>query len=136
VIIPIFTLGLLQIFLSWINLYSRPLECITQGVSTLLVRNGQVIRANLYKERMSMADLIIFLREQGVENIAQVEEARLEPNGKVSVRLRPEERSLTPRDLVQTPSLNLAPAIRWQSARLREDLARLQDLLRSRRPLP
>lgn len=63
------------------------------------MRNGEVIIANLKKERITMADLLILLREKGVTNINEVEEAAIEPNGKLSVIKKKYMQTVTPRDL-------------------------------------
>ncbi len=93
--IPIVFLGFLQIVLSWINLFSRTAERITQGEPTLLVSRGQVLEGNRRKERVSLPDLWMALREQGVRTVDEVAEARLEPTGKVSVLKSPVAASLS-----------------------------------------
>lgn len=84
-VLPIVTLGLLQYLLTWLNVRLRPVEKATQGVASVLVRDGNVIARNLQAQHMSETDLTIALREQGVEKIGDVRIARLEPTGHVSV---------------------------------------------------
>jgi uncharacterized membrane protein YcaP (DUF421 family) len=50
-----------------------------------LIRNGRVHARNLQRELMSMDDLRSKLRQQGIENLATVKEAWLEPDGEISV---------------------------------------------------
>jgi len=50
-----------------------------------LVRNGRVLRANLRREMIPLPELQAKLREQGVEDIAQVKLAVMESDGGVSV---------------------------------------------------
>ncbi len=87
--IPIVVLGTLQFLLTLINLHSTKVEEITQGVPRILVHNGQVDAANQLRERITQADLMMGLREQGVDKLSDVAEANLEPTGKVSVILAP-----------------------------------------------
>lgn len=61
------------------------LSRLTKGHDTVLVRNGRVLRAALNQSHMSMDDLEEDLRQQGVDSVKKVKEARLERSGRVSV---------------------------------------------------
>lgn len=50
-----------------------------------LIRHGRVIRANLRREFVSDEELMSQLRLQGIEDVAEVERAAMEPNGHLSV---------------------------------------------------
>lgn len=100
-LLPVFLLGTLHVLLTTLNLHYRKLEDLTEGKPTLLIQDGQVLRANLLRERVSLADLASVLRTQQVRRLDQVEEAWLEPTGAVSVILRPAERPLTRTDLAE-----------------------------------
>lgn len=80
-------LGVLQWLLTWLNMHFRWLERLTQGNATTIIANGRIRRDILQKERMSHADLMMELRQNQVK-LGDVQEARLEPTGKVSVRKR------------------------------------------------
>ena len=54
----------------------------------LLVRDGHVLHRNLRRELLTDDELRSQLREQGVDNLAQVREARMEPDGQISVITR------------------------------------------------
>ncbi len=84
-VVSIVTLGLLQFVLTWVNIKWRGLEQVSQGVATVLVEKGKVKHKNLQREHLSQSDLMISLREQGIDRIEDVDTARLEPTGKVSV---------------------------------------------------
>jgi len=101
-VVPVVALAVLQIGLSFANLFYPKLEQVTQGVATLLVKDGRVLRNNLRKERVTVSDLTMALREKEVENVSEVQEAWLEPNGKVSVLKRPEARALSKAQLEQS----------------------------------
>jgi uncharacterized membrane protein YcaP (DUF421 family) len=59
-----------------------------------LVRRGRVLRANLKRELMTVEDLKSELRQQGVEDLAQVKAAHMEPDGSISV-IREDDREVT-----------------------------------------
>jgi uncharacterized membrane protein YcaP (DUF421 family) len=64
---------------------SRGFGNLIKGHSTLLVRDGKVDQHALRAAHMSMDDLHEDLREKGVRDPAEVNEARLERSGKLSV---------------------------------------------------
>ena len=84
-IVSIITLGALQFLLTWINIRSRTVEQVSQGVATVLVEKGKIRHKDMEREHLSQSDLMITLREQGIERLEDVDMARLEPTGKVSV---------------------------------------------------
>lgn len=98
-IFPVIITSLLNYMLAILITKNRKIENFIQGTSRVLVRKGEVILGNLKKERITMADLLILLREKGVTNINEVEEATIEPNGKLSVIKKEYMQTVTPRDL-------------------------------------
>lgn len=121
-IVPIMMLGLLQYTVAWLNMKSRWFEKLTQGTSTVLVQDGQVLEENLKKERITMSDLNIVLRQKEVEHLADVELATIEPDGMISVIKKKKAQPLTPQDL-QSGTLKYLDLIRSQNAfRSRERL--------------
>ncbi|MDD4569057.1 MAG: DUF421 domain-containing protein [Tepidanaerobacteraceae bacterium] len=98
-IYPVIITSLLNYMMAILITKNRKIENFLQGTSRVLVRNGEVIVGNLKKERITMADLLILLREEGVTNINEVEEAAIEPNGKLSVIKKKYMQTVTPRDL-------------------------------------
>jgi uncharacterized membrane protein YcaP (DUF421 family) len=57
-------------------IYPRPLQ---------LIKDGEVVRRNLNKERISEAELMSQIRLQGINDISQISEAYMERDGRVSV---------------------------------------------------
>ncbi|MGE5578492.1 MAG: DUF421 domain-containing protein [Bacillota bacterium] len=98
-IVPIVVLATLQTLLSVISMHWRGFEKVTQGVSRPIVVNGQVLRGNLQRERVSDADLHIMLRNAGVERVEDVALAVLEPTGELSVMLKKEAQPVTLKDM-------------------------------------
>ncbi|MDP2859948.1 MAG: DUF421 domain-containing protein [Bacillota bacterium] len=97
-IVPILMLAGLQWIMAWVSMRWRVVERITQGVSRILVKDGKILHANMRAERVSMADLWIELRVAGVDDISEVKQATLEPDGLVSVIKTEESSPLTPKD--------------------------------------
>ncbi len=55
------------------------------GEPTLLINEGHLVTANLQRERVNPDDVLMAMREHGVEDIAQVKHAILETDGSISV---------------------------------------------------
>lgn len=127
-VIPIVVMSFLQYTLSVINMHWRGAEKVTQGMSTPIVVNGQILYDNLRKERVSDADLHIILRQQGADRIEDIALAVLEPTGQVSVIKKKEAQPVTLEDM-DLMTLSRIDAIRGQSLeRLRD---RYRDLAES-----
>jgi uncharacterized membrane protein YcaP (DUF421 family) len=71
--------------ISYLTESSSALSSLVKGHDTVLVRDGKVDRQALMSAHMSSDDLAQDLRQQGVDEIDKVKEARLERSGKVSV---------------------------------------------------
>lgn len=98
-IVPIVTLVLLQIALSYISVHNETIRRWINGAPAILIRNGQIQTREMVKNRCDINDLIIHLREKGIYDIGDVEFAILEPSGALSVIPRSQKRSVTPGDL-------------------------------------
>jgi uncharacterized membrane protein YcaP (DUF421 family) len=53
--------------------------------SRVLVRRGRLVRPNLRRELLTVPELMAMLREQGIDKLADVEFARIESDGEISV---------------------------------------------------
>jgi uncharacterized membrane protein YcaP (DUF421 family) len=71
--------------LDWLIYHSRMMRRLLQPKPLLLVKDGQMYWRNMRKELISKEELLSELRENGVEDIDQVSEARIEEDGHISV---------------------------------------------------
>ncbi|AEM78005.1 YetF domain-containing protein [Thermoanaerobacter wiegelii] len=108
-IIPILTLLVSQLFLSYLSIKSLRARAIICGTPTILVENGKILTSQLQKERYNINDLLEELRVKGYPNIADVEYAILETNGSLSVIPKSNKRPVTPQDLNLTPQYEGLP---------------------------
>lgn len=95
--------GLLPIAIAYTTLKSLYARRFFGGTPSVLIQNGKIIEDNLRKERFNINDLLEELRIKGVFDIADVEFAILETNGKISVQLKSQKEPLTPAAL-STPT--------------------------------
>lgn len=70
---------------SWASFKSAFIDKLTGASPTVMVKNGQIQRKNLAKERLNEEELLSELRMMGVDDVKEVKQATLEPNGKISV---------------------------------------------------
>jgi len=84
-IIPVIILVILEILLAYISIKFRSIRTIFGGRSSLIICDGKVNYKEMVKQRYSLDDLLLSLREKEIRSIDEVEYAFLEPNGKLSV---------------------------------------------------
>jgi len=108
-IIPILTLLVSQLFLSYLSMKSLRARAIICGTPTILIEKGKILTSQLQKERYNINDLLEELRVKGYPNIADVEYAILETNGSLSVIPKSDKRPVTPQDLNLTPQYEGLP---------------------------
>ncbi|ABY91746.1 MAG: Uncharacterized protein XD65_0331 [Caldanaerobacter subterraneus] len=108
-IIPILTLLVSQLFLSYLSMKSLRARAIICGTPTILIEKGKILTSQLQKERYNINDLLEELRVKGYPNIADVEYAILETNGSLSVIPKSCKKPVTPQDLNLTPQYEGLP---------------------------
>lgn len=84
-IIPIIVLVAIQIILSYTSLKSKNFRHFVEGKPTVIIKNGRIVFSEMVKLRYSLDDLVLQLREQGINSIEEVKFAILENNGELSV---------------------------------------------------
>ena len=84
-IVPIALLVGLELFLAFISVKSRTFRNAFGGKPSLIICNGKINFKEMVKQRYSMDDLLLELRQKEIKSIENVEYAFLEPNGKLSV---------------------------------------------------
>ena len=53
--------------------------------SVKLVEDGKLLQENMKRELVVAEQIYSVLRQQGIEDVREVKEARIEPNGQISV---------------------------------------------------
>ena len=91
-LVPIFTVLLLELFLSWLSLKSVLLRKFFCGKPTILMENGNILQKNLKQSRITLDELTSKLREKDVLDLRSVQYAILETGGNLSVFPYPKEK--------------------------------------------
>lgn len=84
-VVPIAILVLLEVVFAYISIKSRKFRTIFDGKPSLIICNGKINYKEMIKQRYSLDDLLIGLRQKEIKDIDMVEYAFLEPNGELSV---------------------------------------------------
>ncbi|CAH8770526.1 DUF421 domain-containing protein [Paenibacillus dendritiformis] len=91
-IVTLLLIEILQLKFDWF-------EKLMSGKSVVVIENGQINQNNLHAIRMTVDQLEIRLRQQGIANISDVKIATLEPNGQIGYELMRHAKPVTVGDL-------------------------------------
>jgi uncharacterized membrane protein YcaP (DUF421 family) len=78
------TVALLTVALSYISFKAPRLRPLLDGEPLMLVHDGEIIQRNLWRERITIDELLAGARQQQLASLAQVRYAILETNGAIS----------------------------------------------------
>lgn len=95
-IVPMVTLVMIQIVLAYLTLKNQKARAWFDGKPSFLIENGVLNQEEMRKQRYTLDDLLMQLRERQVTNMADVEFAVLETSGKLSVIEKTEHDSNEP----------------------------------------
>ena len=84
-IVPIILLVIVEVLFAFISVKSRNFRNIIQGRTSLIICDGKINYHQMIKQRYTLDDLLLNLRQNQIKSIEDVEYAFLEPNGKLSI---------------------------------------------------
>lgn len=84
-IAPIVLLVILEVTLAFVSMRSKRLRNAFSYHPSVVINNGKINYKEMVKQRYTLDDLLLQLRQKDIRNIEEVEYAILEPNGKLSV---------------------------------------------------
>ena len=90
---------LTAIIISYLSLKSIKLRNFFDGKESILIENGNINRDNLRKNKININILETEARVAGYFNINEINNAILEPNGKISFEPKESEKPTTKKDL-------------------------------------
>ncbi|MFC4776494.1 DUF421 domain-containing protein [Paenibacillus sp. GCM10023252] len=108
-IIPMVTLLGIQLLISFITLRSRSLRQLFDGNPSIIIAKGKLNPDTMRKQRYTLDDLMLQLRENQVYSVADVEFAILETSGKLSIL--PKEKSAPDNQPKPSPQTKKEPII-------------------------
>ncbi len=121
-ILPVLTLVIAEVAMSFFSLKSDTVRKIVTGEPSIIIYNGHVNEHELERLRFNLNDLMEELRSNSCHNIADVEVAVLETNGKLSVIPKASARNVTVDDMnIAKPRPDGLPYMLISDGRLDED---------------
>jgi uncharacterized membrane protein YcaP (DUF421 family) len=78
------TFALLTVMLSWTQWRFPRARDLIAGRAALVIEDGELVEANMRRQRLSVADLLVAARAQGIRRTAEIEYAVLEADGRIS----------------------------------------------------
>ncbi len=103
------TYGIIAAILSVITNKSLAIRRFIDGKSMILYENGKLYKKNFTKARLNVNEFLTECRLLGYYNIADIQTAILEPNGRISVMPKASARPVTVSDMNITPTEEKPP---------------------------
>lgn len=98
-IIPVLTLIVAEVFMSYVSLKSSKLRKIISGEPSIIIYDGHINEGELERLRFNMNDLLEQLRINNYPNISDIDCAVMETNGKLSIIPKNSARPVTLSDM-------------------------------------
>lgn len=98
-IIAMLVFGIVAWSVSFITRKSIILRRLIIGVPTIVIQNGKILEKNMKRLNIDINDLLEQCRTNGTFDLNEIEYAIMEANGKISILLKSEFDSLTPKDM-------------------------------------
>lgn len=95
-----------SVIISYSSLKNLKLRSFFDGTATVLIENGNINRENLRKNKININILETEARLMGYFNLDEINNAILEPNGKISFEPKEKEKPTTKKDLGITTKNN------------------------------
>jgi uncharacterized membrane protein YcaP (DUF421 family) len=83
-LLAVSTIALLTVLVSWSSFRFRRLRPILAGEPIVLIENGEVIEANLRRQRLTVEEIESEARLEQIKSLGEVRWAILETNGRIS----------------------------------------------------
>jgi uncharacterized membrane protein YcaP (DUF421 family) len=119
-VVPIFTLVICELVLSFFSLKSERIRVFLSGKPQLLVKGGRFERKEMLHARVNMDDLLEELRKLGYFSLSDVDTVILETSGSISVIPSKDSAPPTNKDLNINTSQQNIPYIFISDGKIRE----------------
>lgn len=84
-VVPILILTFLEISFAFISLKSKKVRRLLDGKPSLIIFKGNINYSEMIKQRYSLDDLLLSMRQQQIKSISEIEYAFLENDGRLSL---------------------------------------------------
>ena len=73
------------------------------GTPTIIMNNGKIYRKNMKKAKIDLSEFLVMCRQEGYFNLADIQTAIFEYNGRLTILPTSSKRPLNPEDMNLTP---------------------------------
>ena len=95
--------GTITILLSLITSKFPKMRKVINGTPTIIMNNGRIYRKNMKKAKIDLSEFLVLCRQAGYFNLADIQTAIFEYNGRLTVLPVSTRRPLNPEDVKLTP---------------------------------
>jgi uncharacterized membrane protein YcaP (DUF421 family) len=124
--IGLLTWAVLGYLMEYISTKWRYAAKFLEGEPVIVIMNGKVMENVLKKMNYTISEILGLLRNKNVFDLNQVDFAIIEPNGEISVLLKPEHQPLTPKDMkIQVSPSGISTELIYDGIIFEENLRQL-----------
>lgn len=133
-ILPIILLVFLEVLLAFVQLKFNKIRGITDGKPSLIIMDGKLNVKEMVKQRYSLDDLLLSLRENQIKGLNEIDYAILETNGRLSI-FKKDKKGIYPLPLVidgivdNDSLLNINKTTTWLERVLKKNNLGIKDIL-------
>lgn len=95
--------GVITVILTAITSKLPKMRKFINGTPTIIMNNGKIYRKNLKKAKIDLSEFMVMCRQEGYFNLADIQTAIFEYNGRLTVLPVSVKRPLNPEDMNLTP---------------------------------
>lgn len=133
-ILPIILLVFLEVLLAYVQLKFNKIRNVMDGKPSLIVMDGKLNVKEMVKQRYSLDDLLLSLRENQIKGLNEIDYAVLEANGRLSI-FKKDKKGIYPLPLIidgivdNDSLLNINKTTVWLNKVLEENNLSVSDIL-------
>ena len=116
--------GVITVILTVITSKLPKMRKFINGTPTIIMNNGKIYRNNLKKAKIDLSEFMVMCRQEGYFNLADIQTAIFEYNGRLTVLPVSTKRPINPEDM------NLSPQHEYMSTEVIMDGRILDDNLK------
>lgn len=98
-IIPLITLGSLEVITSYISAKNARFRRFMDGAPVVLVSKGAIVKKNIDKVRVTLDEIFAEIRAYGYTGLEEIQYVILEQSGRLSVIPKAENNRVSPQDM-------------------------------------
>ena len=95
--------GVITVVLAFIASKFPKMRKFINGSPTIIMDNGKIYRKNLKKSKLDLSEFLVLCRQEGYFNLADIQTAVFEYNGRLTVLPASSKRPVNPEDMNLTP---------------------------------